>query len=807
MRDALDNVIANGTVTADGQQMLLPVVSQQSYYVRIASSGESQNTYALELENFAAPVPSAITLDPVSDTGWSNGDNVTSRTTGAHFLISADLSDLAASGITILSPAQATGAVTPGAAVQVFVNGAAVGYATAVAGTDNTLFEVTLNADLAKFSTGGPNAAGPAGYGGFTNLITAAVRVFDLRENGGGGPNPANGRAALSSPVPVIFDNIAPIASTTPDLLSATDNGTSPTDNLTSINQPAFTGTAEANARIRIRANGITVGTGVVGSDSSDGVPGNGLGLWQVTIDPLANGAYDVTAVVEDAAGNTSPASGILTVTIDASTPQRPTIDLVDTFDGGLSNKDNITNQSTLNFLVSAEAGSTVVIKDGNTVIDTFVMPGTPFTTRVLNLGEGPHPLSAEATDTAGNRSAQSEELLVTVDTAAPAPPSAPDLLPTSDSGDTDSDNFTKVNPPAFQGTAEPNARIFITANGVIVGQGLVGSDLSDQLLGNLLGRWEVTVEPLADGTYNMAAFVEDAAGNFSAPSVFTVITLDTVPPQRPTLDLLDGFDSGTSNGDNITNVSAVTVRVSAELGQAVVIKDGETVIDSFTMPAGGFTTRVLNLADGPHPLSAEATDAAGNRSAQSEELLVRVDTVAPASPSAPDLLPTSDSGTSDSDDITKVNPPAFQGTGEVNAKVRIFANGVLVGEGVVGSDVSNLIEGDGLGSWEVTVEPLADGDYAVIAVLEDAAGNFSDASDALAFTLDTLPPQRPTIDLLSGSDTGMRQRRQHHVCHGARGTRLCRRRLDGRDQRRRDRDRFVHNAGGWLYDPHAHAP
>ena len=85
-------------------------------------------------------------------------------------------------------------------------------------------------------------------------------------------------------------------------------------------------------------------------------------------------------------------------------------------------------------------------------------------------------------------------------------------------------------------------------------------------------------------------------------------------------------------------NRQRIDVRVSAELGSWVVVKDGERVIETFVFDAAadandgvidGFTTRridfianqanpALNIpAEGPHPLSVEAFDVPGNRSAR----------------------------------------------------------------------------------------------------------------------------------------------------------------------------------------------
>ena len=61
-----------------------------------------------------------------------------------------------------------------------------------------------------------------------------------------------------------------------------------------------------------------------------------------------------------------------------------------------------------------------------------------------------------------------------------------------------------------------------------IVGQSVVKSDLSDGIRGDGLGEWEITVEPLTDGVYNMNVEVEDHAGNISETSELLQIEIDT---------------------------------------------------------------------------------------------------------------------------------------------------------------------------------------------------------------------------------------------------------------------------------------
>ncbi|MHC4399105.1 MAG: Ig-like domain-containing protein, partial [Planctomycetota bacterium] len=567
----------------------------------------------------------------------------------------------------------------------------------------------------------------------------------------------AGNRSVQTEVLALTIDRTAPATPGAPDLLESSDTFDNvagligpqwtKTDNVTAINQPAFDGVAEANGLVRVLANGVVVGEGIVASG----------GAWEVTVEPLADGNYNVTVEIEDLAGNVSQPSAPLAIVVDTLAPERPTLDLLAADDSGSSDLDNVTNRANdVPITVTAEPGSRVLIKDGEVVIDDFVIAGTS-TTRWLTLAEGEHQLSAEAFDQPGNRSAQSEVLALTIDRTAPARPGVPDLLESSDTFDnvpglagprwTNFDDVTAINQPAFSGEAEANALVGIfatdtvTGTSQLVGQGVVNSDVTNGVDGDGLGIWEVTVEPLADGNYDVTVVLEDLAGNGSEFSAALNVTIDTRAPQRPTLDLLAADDSGSSDLDNVTNrANDVPITVTAEDGSRVLIKNGEMVIDDFVMP-GPSTVRTLTLAEGEHPLSAEAFDQPGNRSAQSEVLDLTIDRTAPADAGITiDLALTSDTGVV-GDNITAIQRPAFLGRAEANALIRVVANGTLVGRGVVGSDESDGEGTDGLGVWEVTVEPLAYNDYVITVEVEDLAGNVTGATDQEWILVDPFEP------------------------------------------------------------------
>ena len=62
-------------------------------------------------------------------------------------------------------------------------------------------------------------------------------------------------------------------------------------------------------------------------------------------------------------------------------------------------------------------------------------------------------------------------------------------------------------------------------------------------------------------------------------------------------------------------------------------------------------------------------------------------DAVAPAAPSAPDLIDATDSGASQTDNITNVATPTFTGTAEPDSTVTISSDGVAVGSAAADSD------------------------------------------------------------------------------------------------------------------------
>ena len=79
-------------------------------------------------------------------------------------------------------------------------------------------------------------------------------------------------------------------------------------------------------------------------------------------------------------------------------------------------------------------------------------------------------------------------------------------------------------------------------------------------------------------------------------------------------------------------------------------------------------------LTDGSYAVTAKATDAAGNESGASAALTITIDSSVPSAPSTPDLAPSSDTGSSNTDNITGDTTPTFTGTAEAGSAIELFA-------------------------------------------------------------------------------------------------------------------------------------
>ncbi|MBB3117726.1 Ig-like domain-containing protein [Pseudoduganella violacea] len=423
--------------------------------------------------------------------------------------------------------------------------------------------------------------------------------------------------SAASVALNITIDASAPSAATALALASASDSGTLG-DNITSDNTPTISGSAEANAAVTLYDSD---GTTVLGSTTA-----NGSGAWNITSSALSNGTHTVTVKQTDAAGNTSPASAGLSLSIDTSTPAAPPLPALATASDSGTLGDLITNDSTPTVTGTGTAGHTVTLydSDGSTVLGTATVAGNgSWSITSSALGDGTHNLTVKQATPAGTASAASAALSLLIDTTAPAAPAALALAGASDSG-TVGDNITNDTTPTINGTAAAHAAVTLYDSD---GTTVLGTATADGS-----GNWSITSSALSDGSHTLRAKQTDSAGNVSAASTGLSLGIYGSIGSVTGLALASGSDSGTA-GDNITNVTTPTLSGNAAANATVTLydSDGTTVLGSTTANgSGAWSITSAALGNGTHTLTVKQSDAAGNVSAAAT-LPVKIDTLAPS--------------------------------------------------------------------------------------------------------------------------------------------------------------------------------
>lgn len=140
-------------------------------------------------------------------------------------------------------------------------------------------------------------------------------------------------------------------------------------------------------------------------------------------VSTLSEAVHTIKATATDVAAN-SKADTDLSLTIDKSAAASTDLDLDAASESGSSSTDNITKPYTgLKLSGKTEAGSSVEVYDGTTKLGdaTVGSDGTSWSFTSGALSEGNHSIMAYATAVAGNTSAASSALSVTIDKTAPS--------------------------------------------------------------------------------------------------------------------------------------------------------------------------------------------------------------------------------------------------------------------------------------------------------------------------------------------------------------------------------------------------
>ncbi|MEH8125776.1 Ig-like domain-containing protein [Gallibacterium anatis] len=408
-----------------------------------------------------------------------------------------------------------------------------------------------------------------------------------------------------------------------------------------------------------------------------DDVSGNGTPV-SVTIPKQhegkdLEGAYTVTAVVTDAAGNSSVTSDEEKFTVDATVPGdtngdgvaddngKPVVTIPENANGGVNATEFNENGVQVNVTLpkGTQVGDTVTLTvkpaSGNEFTVTYPVKDTDNVTglgsvtvdipteRFPNNPDGAYTVTAKVTDPAGNSSKVSTPANFTVDTTVPGDSNGDGVadddgkpviesIPEATEADGYSINATEfsdgieVQVRLPQGTQvgdtvtltlQPQIGKAITVDYKVQASDLSGSDL----IATIPVERAKFPEQQADGEYTVTAQVKDPAGNNSLESESKTFTVDT---QAPTVTAPEAKDDGSVVITLPDDADKVTVTVQPE-GETkprdITLTKGDdgswTSSDPAVVPNvsnGSTTTTIPNdkVTDGSE-VTVSAQDKAGN--------------------------------------------------------------------------------------------------------------------------------------------------------------------------------------------------
>ncbi|HAV1620757.1 TPA: Ig-like domain-containing protein [Enterobacter hormaechei subsp. steigerwaltii] len=448
-------------------------------------------------------------------------------------------------------------------------------------------------------------------------------------------------------------------------------------------------------------------------------------GVWSINVpaadlSTLADNGYTVQVSVSDAAGN--PGSAGKAITLD-TTPPTVSFNVV-AGDDVINSVEHGQAQVVSGTATGASVGDKLVITIGSNQYTTTVdasgkwSVGVP-ASDISALTDGTVTLSATITDSAGNSSTQTHD--VVVNTASVA------LTVNTLSGD------DVINAAEAGASLVINGSSAQFASGTQVTITLNGKSYTATIQSD--GSWTTTVPAadvgtLADGaSYQVSVSAQDSAGN-SASATHT-ISVDTTAPV---------ISVNTLSGDDVLNAAEaqqpLTVHgsSSAEAGQTVTVTLGGKTYTALVANDGTWTLDVpaadlANLSEGALTVTASVNDKAGNNGQTTHTLTV--DTVAPAVTIS----------TVADDDIVN---DAEQLAGQTISGTTTAEQGQTVTVSFNGHSYQATVAANG--SWSVFVPGrdflgLSDGEYTITATVSDKAGNPGSATHDV-----TLNGDVPTI-------------------------------------------------------------
>ena len=349
------------------------------------------------------------------------------------------------------------------------------------------------------------------------------------------------------------LDRVGPPLDSPPDLMTSSDLGHDMFDNLTADVDPDIRLFAERGALVKYFVDDVFIGEVL------------STGVAQYTLPAFSSGTYNITATIEDVAGNVAGPSDPLVLTIDAEPPDEVTLEMLEFHRSKVD--PNHTTDAQVNLIGTGEPGSRITMT-GQSETPTLGAGGIFFFAADLEVGRNEFVVASE--DPAGN---VTEKIFVFT---------RGELLPPTFTFDVT--DLGAASPPLISGTLRAENPIVTARLSTDPSFADGGVDLNDYLSGDSFTLTPAQLEaingaPFIDGDHAIYFQATDSAGRESVPT--------EVPWTRDTSQLPTLVSSVIPIGDDYRYSIAATAAadVSQRLNQISIPVPNDVLLTDITTP------------------------------------------------------------------------------------------------------------------------------------------------------------------------------------------------------------------------------
>lgn len=477
-----------------------------------------------------------------------------------------------------------------------------------------------------------------------------------------------------------------------------------------------------------------------------------------VELTPNANGEYilpdgsypqgSIVITTQNAQGKLTQTTLNKPVNVDTVAPDKPSTP------SGYA--DNVGNNTSTNSTSNVTDDTTPSINIGKNLTDTpklyvnghevesvydkttgTLTPKTP-------LIDGSYEITYTLTDSAGNESAKSAAMTLSIDNTAPNRPNKiADFK--DDMGNTKNDNSKEISTDDTTPSFNIGKNLTDTPKLYINGVEIAAS--YDKTNGTL-----TPISQLGEGTYSISYTLTDSVGNESAKSEALNLNIDTTAPNN--LNKLTTYVDNTGaitsdqNSSNTTDDTLPGFNIGKNLTDTPKLYvDGAEVTSTYNSTTGTLTP-TTPLSSGDHTITYTLTDQAGNESDKSEMMSLNIDTTAPDTPSKPtSYIDNRGKITSDNSQETSTDDttPSIHVGKNLTDTPKLYVDGKFV-ESTYDKTTGTLTPN----------VSLADGTHTLAYTLTDKAGNESNKSEAMSLTFEA---DAPRVSIEATTDVAYEER------------------------------------------------